>query len=284
MRPVTVAVLVVASSLLSTSAALAERTSKTKKKNGAVKPAATLVASTEPLPPLPAPTVATSVALAPVPDAAPAAKDRPATSASATDRPSAGAGFFLVGGTGLSVLGGSIGEGVGVGAALMTVELKLGGYITQHFGVLGGVKGGYGALTAGCAGTCSNAVSYQFPVLAQYAFQDRTRGFYVEGGLALVTTYAGSTDSKKDPNQGPEVITMSAPVDLELGVGYRIPSAAKPEKAATGGLDLHVTLDIGQFKSLEYKARGVDVSGDIARDQQALHVAVGLGVGYVFAP
>lgn len=284
MRRTTVVALVVASSLLSTSLAFAEGASKTKKRSGAVRSAPTMVASAEPLPPLPAPPPAMSVALAPVADAAPVAKDRPVATPSAGDRPSAGTGFVLVFGTGASLLGGSIADRLGVGAALMTVELKLGGYITQHFGVMGGVKGGYGALTAGCSGDCTNAFSYQFPVVAQYAFHDRSRGFYVEGGLALVTTYAASTDTTKHPEQSPETIKVSAPVDLELGVGYRLPTASKPEQAATSGFDLHVTLDIGQFKSFQYKSVRGDVSGDIAGDKQALHVAVGLGVGYHFAP
>ena len=94
----------------------------------------------------------------------------------------------------------------------------------------------------------------------------------------------GSTDTTKHPERSPETIQVSAPIDLELGVGYRIPTSSKPEQTATSGVDFHLTLDLGQFKSLDYTSVARHVSGDIAGDKQAMHVALGLGVGYHFAP
>ena len=94
---------------------------------------------------------------------------------------------------------------------MMNVGLSLGAYVTRHVGVMAGVQGNYGGLTAGCAGDCTSTFSYQIPIVAQYAFEDRSRGVYLEAGLALLTTYAGSTDTKEHPERSPETIKMSAP-------------------------------------------------------------------------
>lgn len=109
------------------------------------------------------------------------------------------------------------------------------------------------------------------------------RGVYVEGSLALLTTNAGSTDMKKHPDASPEAIEMSAPFDLKLGVGYRVPLGAN-DKVSTTGLDIRLGVDLGQFTKLEYESVGGDVEGEIASEKRALHVAVGIGVRYHFAP
>ena len=137
-------------------------------------------------------------------DAAPVAKDSPAV-AVPTGRPSAGAGFVLVFGTGFTGLGGSIAEGMPVGAPMMNVGLRLGAYVTRHIGLMAGVQGGYGALTAGCAGDCTNAFSYQIPVVAQYAFEDRSRGVYVEPGW--ISASASISGSSRRSNTAPSAAT-----------------------------------------------------------------------------
>ncbi|MDB4944832.1 MAG: hypothetical protein JWP97_4366 [Labilithrix sp.] len=288
MRPAaSVAVLLLAASISGT--ALAGGTAKSKNKAPAKKPtlapATALVASAEPLPPLPAPAPAPAPALSVASsssEAAPVAKDSPAT-AVRTGRPSAGPGFVLDFGTGFTGLGGSIAEGLGVGAPLATVSLRLGAYVTRHVGLMAGVQGGYGGLTAGCAGSCTNALAFQIPVVAQYAFEDRSRGVYLEGGVALLTTYAGSTDIEEHPDASPEVIKMSAPFDLKLGIGYRAPTGPS-DKASKSGMEIRLGVDVGQFTSLEYSSESVDEKGEIPSEKRAFHVAVGIVVGYQFAP
>ena len=123
---------------------------------------------------------------------------------------------------------------------------------------------------------------YQLPVVAQYAFNDRSRGAYLEGGLALFTTYGGSTDTAS--GDSPETLKVSAPIDLKLGAGSRIPMNATAEKAATTAFDLHFGLDLGQFKSIEYGSVIGSVKGDVVSEHQAMHFALGLSAGYHFSP
>ena len=252
------------------------------------KPATVLVAAAvEPLPPLPAPeapaTAAAPAALTVTP-APEAAKDAPATASTASERPSAGPGFVMTLGSGGSYVGGAIVEGVALGAGLVTFDLKLGGYITPHVGILAGVQGGFGALFEGCSGTCSKAVHYQIPIVAQYAFEDRTKGAYLEGGIGIVSTYRASTDSEKNPDQAPESLEASAPFDFKLGVGYRIPISAVRDKVATSAFDLRLGADLGQFKKIDYRTVGVELAGDVVNDRQAMHFALGFSAGYHFAP
>ena len=193
------------------------------------------------------------------------------------------AGFVLVLGSGLGFLGGKAAEGIDVSAGLLTFDLQLGAYVSQHVGFMAGVRGGYGALIDGCAGSCTKAFAYQLPVVAQYAFNDRSRGAYLEGGLALFTTYGGSTDTATT-GDSPETLKVSAPIDLKLGAGYRIPMGATAEKASTTAFDLHFGLDLGQFKSLEYGSVAGSVKGDVLSERQAMHFALGLSAGYHFSP
>ena len=46
---------------------------------------------------------------------------------------------------------------------------------------------------------------------------------------------------------------MSAPFDLKLGVGYRVPLGAN-DKVSTTGLDIRLGVDLGQFTKLEYES------------------------------
>lgn len=281
-----VSLLIAAATVFTSSVASAETPSKPKQAKGK-KADAVLVASAEPLPELPPPSQPAPAA--PVVEIEPAAsaptpKDQAPAVRERGEPPLAGTGFVLSLGTGLSVLGGSIAEDFDVGAMLATFEIQAGVYVTPKFGLLAGVKGGYGALTSGCAGSCTNAFAYQFPLVAQYAFTDRSRGAYLEGGLALLTTYLASTDTRANPGASPELLTFSAPADFKLGLGYRVPVGATAKKAATSALDLKLGVDFGQFKSLEYRNVRASVAGDIVSARQAGHTTVGLTVGYHFSP
>ena len=273
--------------LSTSSVALAEGGAK-KKKAAKPKPPATVLvaAAVEPLPSLPAPEAPAAAAApaAPVTSTPEAAKDAPVAASTASERRSAGPGFVMTLGSGGSYVGGAIVKDLAFGAGLVTFDLKLGGYITPHVGILAGVQGGFGALFEGCSGTCSKAVHYQIPIVAQYAFQDRSQGAYLEGGIGIVSTYRASTDSEKNPHQTPESLEASSPIDFKLGVGYRIPISAVRDKVATGAFDLRLGADLGQFKKIEYRTVGVELAGDVVSERQAMHFALGFSAGYHFAP
>ncbi len=278
----------VAVALSTSSVALAEGPAKKKKSPKAKAPTPVMVAAAvevEPLPALPEPSPATPPPAPPSPPSAPPAKDAPAPSSSPfAARPSAGPGFAMVVGTGVSYLGGAIAKDIDLGAALVTFDLKLGGYVTPHFGLMAGLQVGVGAMWEGCSDTCANAGHFQLPIVAQYAFKDRSQGPYVEGGLGLLSTYVASTDSKTQSDSPPEKLGLSSPVDVKLGVGYRIPVSAARDKASTSAFDIRLGADFGQFRKLSYETVVGSIEGDIASDRQATHFFVGLSAGYHITP
>lgn len=211
-------------------------------------------------------------------ESAPATAEAPKTIAPG----SAGRGFVLTFGSGLSYLGGDLAKTAPIGAAQLTFDVRIGGYFTERFGVMAGVQGGYGAMFEGCSSTCSNAFSYQIPIVAQYSLRDRRRGVYFEGGLGLLSTYGGS--SGKDASS-PEALEVVSPVDLKLGIGYRFaridPTSAKD---TTTGVDMRLGMDVGQFDRVEYHSVDGSVDGDIRPEMKAMHFAFGLSVGYHFTP
>ena len=122
-----------------------------------------------------------------MPHAHPRGARRAARSGSVAGRPR-----FLDLGVGLGVIGGLLMQGQSVGGEFFLLDARVGGYFTRHWGVLVGIQGGYGMLTAGCLGSCDKAVAYQFPLVVEYALNDRRHGPYFEAGVALVPTYAGA--------------------------------------------------------------------------------------------
>lgn len=213
--------------------------------------------------------------------AAPPPKDAPAAPPPKLEAPLlTEPGFVFQLGSGMRYLGGGITQDVDVAGAFFDFDARIGVYLNQHVGVFAGAEVGAGSLMKGCAGDCSDAVRFAFPVTVQVAFVDRVRGPYVEGGLVLAPTYMGATPS--DSASLPETLKVSAPVDGRLGVGYRI-----PVKSAFGGLhsalDLHFGLDFGKFASVDYGSVAGDVSGDIASSESALHYAFALDLDWHFA-
>ncbi len=269
MRSLPFAALLLAS-LVSSSVVFAAAPKKPKpapalaKAKAKAKKSSTLVASAAPLPPLPPPAAPVPVATK---DAAPGG---PKPSADARSGPvgSAGRGFVLTLSSGLSYVGGQIAQDLTLAGALMTFDVRVGAYVTPHVGIFSGVHGGYGGLFEGCAGPCS-AHHYQVPVVAQYAVVDRTRGLYVEGGLALLSTLGASSAE----GEAPEAFTVSTPMDVKIGIGYRI-----------NGAELRLGADLGRFENVKYVSSIAKVEGEVAADRRELHVGVGLSVGYQFMP
>ncbi len=191
------------------------------------------------------------------------ADDKPQSSAS-TKGPYT-TGWQLQGGTSLSFLGGETAKNNAFSAVHANADFLAGGYLTDHFGIFGGVRLGFGKVTASCDG-CSSA-AFRIPVLFQYALRDRLHGLYLEGGLSfinLVTSHAGdATGSVNDI------------ADLESGIGYRF------QHDKTSSLDLRLGLDLGAFTHAHVEVG--NRSGDGAITSQALHYNVALGVTYAFA-
>lgn len=274
-HPFALAAVVLASVAVSSSAsAEAPRRAKAKK------PAVAVAVAVEELPPLPAPEPPPPAPSAP---AAAGAADKPADAPKTEVSQAAGPGFVVTVGSGLAYLGGSAAQSIPLAGAQMTFDLRVGGYLTNHFGILAGVQGGYGALFEGCSSVCSNAYSYQLPVVAQYALRDRRRGVYFEGGLAFLSTYGASTGKEE---KTPEALELAANADFKLGVGYRIASQPEPraQKDVMTGVDIRFGVDFGEFKRLEYRTVGANVAGDIAPTKTDTHYAFGLSVGYHFTP
>lgn len=188
----------------------------------------------------------------------------------------AGRGFVLTIGSGAAFLGGQITKQAPIAGAQMTVDVRIGAYFTEHLGVLAGVQGGQGALFAGCASKCTNAVSYQIPIVVQYSLTNRRRGLYFDAGLGLLSTYAGSTPKEES---SVETIEVRSIADAKLGIGYRF-----GRNTSATGMDLRFGADVGQFDKVDYHSRAGNVDGDIQPEGKALHYAFALTVGYHFTP
>lgn len=270
--------------LTSSSVAFAEAPRKAKEKIAKFVAVASVEAPTSSLPQLPPSSPSSAIVpsglASPAPSAAGSPKDEPATLAGGAS--SAGPGFVLAVGTGMTYLGGRAAEGASIGAGLATLELKLGGYLTPHFGLMAGIEGGYGGVFDGCDG-CEKAAHYQIPIVAQVAFTDRRRGAYLEGGFAVLSTYFMHTDPDGPSRVGSETIKMSSPVDAKLGGGYRFPVGDAVGKPANV-LDLRFAVDLGQFTTIDYRSSRERFAGDIPSGNRAMHFALGFGLAYHFAP
>lgn len=231
-----------------------------------------VVASAEPLPVLPP--------SAPEPAAPPVAQptqvDSPANTPATNEPPSAGTGLVWGVAGGTTVLGGQLSRSRDAGAALATINAKVGFYVTPQVGIFAGLQGGYGASWGDGCNKCINAFSFQLPVQVQYAFADRSRGAYVDGGLAFFTMYGAHTNEGRERS-----MVLRAPVDVKLGIGYRFGRGATAEKAAPQALDLRFGLDLGRFSSVGGKGGGAE--GEISDSRQAMHYAFGFSIGSSWA-
>ncbi len=212
------------------------------------------------------------------PDAAPAAAEKPAAAAEAPSP----TGVVVEWAFAAKFLGGKIAQGVDAGAMELGASLRLGAFVTRHVGLFAGVEGAYGYWVADCKdsdghdSTACSSFSLELPVVAEYAFEGRRRGGYVEGGAALFH-YRGAV--AHPDAQTTQSITMMSPVDLRLAAGWRIPvgvDAKNPESFRP--FDLKLTFDVGEFKSLSVNGQDVDIPSEL----QAVHYVVALAVGGQF--
>lgn len=144
----------------------------------------------------------------------------------------------------------------------VSFDVRLGYYPASHIGVLVGFRGSYGHEPSGCGDSCSG-YSLQVPVMLQFAAQDRARGIYGEVGLGFGTTYGGTA--------GGATYSLSSPVEMKLGFGYRFAGSGGARRSTT--LDLNLGTDVGSITSAEVHTSNVAYSGKV---DGATHVVVAL--------
>lgn len=223
----------------------------------------------EPLPalPPPPPSSVAPVALAPLPPPFPPASPTvdagaSADHAAATPPEVKPTGLVLQFGSGVLAPASSFAPGTRTIGPGIAFDLRLGGYATPHVGILVGFRGSFGHDSAICGDACDKGYSLQVPVMLQFAQKDRARGLYGEIGLGFGTTYGGSGKGV--------TYELSSPLELKLGVGYRVAGANGARRNAT--LDLNFGMDIGKVDHAKLTASTVKYDGSI--DDASTHVVV----------
>lgn len=180
-------------------------------------------------------------------------------------------------GTSIVVPGGKYASGVGMGdfGPGMGVSFMLGAYVSRHLGLVAGVRASHQHQGfSNCSGETDEGkcggLSYQFPVMVQFAFRDRKDGLYLQSGLALASTYMAHGNAT--------VLTASSPFDYKFGVGYRHTEALAPRRF---GIDGYLNVDVGRFSEISLDRVGPDLKGQI--DRKAIHAAVELGVSMLWS-
>ena len=214
----------------------------------------------------PPPAVAVTVAGPALPTITTLGEASSATSASAAPAAPAGApkptGFVFQLGSGALVPTGPFMPGTPTLGPAISVDVRLGTYVSQHVGLLVGFRGAYGHEISGCGGQSHCAgYSVQVPVLLQLAAKDRTQGGYFEIGAGFATTYAGSVAGA--------TYALSSPVELKLGVGARVAS----QHGAS--VDFNVGMDIGSITSAKIKSGDGSYDGSV---DGATHVVLALNL------
>lgn len=146
------------------------------------------------------------------------------------------------------------------------LEMALGGrvgkYVTPNIGVFGGLRGSIGADSG------FGVLGLQVPVLVEYALRDAKDGFYVTGGVGLMTLRhydSAIFDVSAD---------VISPVDGKLGAGVRVPRLFG-SSAGAPSLDVSMMLDVGYYAIGRTAAYGE--SSSFAPNQ--LHETLALNVG-----
>jgi hypothetical protein len=159
------------------------------------------------------------------------------------------------------------------------ISLLFGFHATRHVALVLGVRGSFGHDGfSGCDTTSYDpscgGYSLQVPVLLEYDATDRVRGFFVQGGVGLFTSYHAF---------GPgTTLTVSDTLDYKAQLGWRIPIPGAAGKPSPIGLEIFGGADFGQFSSAEIQDGDSDVAGSVVAP--AWHYAFEIGVGAHFTP
>jgi hypothetical protein len=278
---------------LSTSEANAASPAPAKRSSSSRAPAARVlpapaIANVDSLPPLPAAprdvTSFTTVTSAPVPSESPEALPSPPASPPpvvADVKPAdplregsdpklvKPSGFVLQFGSGVLAPASSFARGASTVGPGVSLDVRLGYYVSPHVGVIVGFRGSY----AHEGGMCEDdskckGYSLQAPLLLQFARTDRARGLYGEIGVGLGTTYGASGDGY--------TVKVSSPAELKLGTGYRIAGAGDVARTLT--LDMSFGVDIGTMTKVEAQVGSTKLKADIASADHTTHVVLALSL------
>jgi len=188
-------------------------------------------------------------------------------------------GFVLDFGTGLVVPWGEYGKGASAtsfGAGLANT-LKLGGFFSSHLGINGGVRFSYKHQgMSGCTDQekqeCGG-FTYQFPVVAEYAFSTRKAGLYLQAGLGLLSTYSAYGFA--------QTLKVSSPFDYKVGLGYRWSQQSVREnftRPSRVSFDVYANLDFGSFERVARYREEAEITA------KSTHYMAELGVGLHWTP
>ena len=154
------------------------------------------------------------------------------------------------------------------------LELRAGGYFTNHIGISAGfrVSGGH-MVCDGNKDLCSG-VAVQLPLMLEIA-QARNNGFYGEVGVGFLTAYLFGKD--------PSFMRIWTPAVLKGGLGYRLGNLAKGDFERTLAVDVRLGADVGRMTnySIEGFSDVKDASGSVANP--SLYLSAGLSVGAHFS-
>jgi hypothetical protein len=175
-------------------------------------------------------------------------------------------------------------NGAGVGMDTFgpgsAIALSLGFHPFRHLGILVGARGSFGhAGIDGCDTNASNAscggYSLQVPVMIELDATDRTRGFFVQGGVGLLTSYTayGAGGTMNFTNDFAE---------YKAAVGWRHPFDRGEARSSWLGLEIFVGADVGQFANADIHTDEGTAAGSI--DARAWHYVFEGGVGMHFTP
>jgi len=229
----------------------------------------------------PSPAFTAGVAPAATPVAPSATLDSAAAPASPTrDEPENELrGFVLDFGTGLLVPWGEYSQGssassFGLGAAS---TVKVGVYVSPHIGLGGGVRFSY---KHPGSSSCNNqekencgGYTYQFPLMAEYAFGTRKTGPYAVAGLGLLSTYRAYGFA--------HTLKVSSPFDYKLGFGYRWSQhavAGNRDRPSRLSFDVYANFDFGQFDHGESDGHAFEIASP------SMHYMAELGAALRWTP
>ena len=154
--------------------------------------------------------------------------------------------------------GSTVGPGVGF-------DLRGGYYVSPHVGIVAGMRLSVAHHISGCDG-CKGS-GFQLPVVVQLA-ASRTRGIYGEAGVGLLSFYEAEKGNMK--------ATVSTPVVLKAGGGYRIGSSGSSQFERSLSADIRLGVDVGRMTSTALEVGNSKSSASI--DDPTIHVVVGAGV------
>ena len=165
-------------------------------------------------------------------------------------------------------------EGGKVLTAGVGLDLRVGGYFTNHLGLTAGFRVSAGHMVCHDNKELCSGDAVQLPLMLEIA-QARNNGLYGEIGAGFLTAYLFGKD--------PSYMRIWTPAVLKGGLGYRIGNLAKGEFERQLAVDVRLGADVGSMTnySIEGFSDVKDASGSVAHP--TLYLSAGLSVGAHFS-